>query len=163
MACWICTLGSAYSSTFDENNAPRYFQAFANPFAISYACLFLDPMPRRGPPAPPRSMVAGATLRDHQTCTISGFTLTGALRGPLSRNGPNEIMAAGRPAYRHDQRTSAPKRSGTQAATLTSGDAGVPALTPCGTAVARRRSVCRVPIGTSGCIAGAGRIASATS
>src|SRR5690606_41773251 len=28
MACWICTFGSAYSSTLDENSAIRYFQAF---------------------------------------------------------------------------------------------------------------------------------------
>ena len=37
MACWICTLGSAYSSTFDENNAIRYFQAFVKPLAICSA------------------------------------------------------------------------------------------------------------------------------
>jgi len=39
---------------------------------------------------------------------------------------------------------------------------GVPALTDCVAAVARRRSACRVPIGTSGCM-GSGRIDSATS
>ena len=35
MACWICTFGSAYSSTFEENSAIKYFHALVNGFAMT--------------------------------------------------------------------------------------------------------------------------------
>src|SRR4051794_40970315 len=35
MACWICTLGSAYSSILAPKSAIRYFQLLTNGFAIS--------------------------------------------------------------------------------------------------------------------------------
>src|SRR5688572_7651247 len=34
MACWICTFGSAYSSTFELNSAMRYFHALTNGLAM---------------------------------------------------------------------------------------------------------------------------------
>src|SRR5690606_20635878 len=34
MACWICTFGSAYSSTLELNSAIRYFQALTNGLAM---------------------------------------------------------------------------------------------------------------------------------
>src|SRR6478672_4107518 len=35
MACWICTFGSAYSSTLELNSAMRYFHALTNGLAMS--------------------------------------------------------------------------------------------------------------------------------
>src|SRR5215218_4530485 len=59
MACWICTFGSAYSSTFDENNAIMYFQAFVNGLAMTSAYL-------RVRHRPPPGSVAGALAWPHR-------------------------------------------------------------------------------------------------
>src|SRR5687767_3544298 len=59
MACWICTFGSAYSSTLDENSAIMYFQAFTNGLAI---CPYLR-MPRCSPRSALSDTAAGALSR----------------------------------------------------------------------------------------------------
>src|SRR5919206_5262838 len=91
MACWICTLGSAYSSIFDENAAMRYFQAFVNGLAISWGAFLRDqwgpaPFDQPGPhPAKPNqtkpradSMVSAARQRFHQPPENQGLPRTPA-------------------------------------------------------------------------------------
>jgi hypothetical protein len=42
MACWIWTLGSAYSSTLELNNAIMYFQALTNGLAMVVFSAFVS-------------------------------------------------------------------------------------------------------------------------
>src|SRR3954464_4179219 len=42
MACWICTFGSAYSSTLELNSAIRYFHALTNGLAIQITSAFVS-------------------------------------------------------------------------------------------------------------------------
>ena len=48
MACWICTFGSAYSSTLELNSAIRYFHALANGLAMTSAYLRVRHRPPPG-------------------------------------------------------------------------------------------------------------------
>src|SRR6476661_5476565 len=79
MACWICTLGSAYSSTFDENSAIRYFQAFVNGLAMTSAYL-------RVRHRPPPGSAAGALASPHRGTGRSGLPPTGDDIGDLLRD-----------------------------------------------------------------------------
>src|SRR3954471_17891104 len=95
MACWICTFGSAYSSTFDENSAIRYFQALLNGFAMVNSSRLLA---RYGTPAHRRgeTIVAGdptsfhlpavteGEIQDapgHRQSMLSGLSLNATARG----------------------------------------------------------------------------------
>src|SRR6188472_2909484 len=75
MACWICTLGSAYSSTFDENSAIMYFQAFVNGLAMTSAYLRVRhrPPPGRAAGALAGPIVAPDGTGFHRPATISGI------------------------------------------------------------------------------------------
>src|SRR5690349_9330813 len=115
MACWICTLGSAYSSTFDENNAIRYFQAFVKPLAICSALrvrhLLRTPSWHRcGPDFHPRSTISGMIPRPMSGRPRGRGPATGALpvgaeivlnvahqRGPPSQ----VLVAASHGDHRH--------------------------------------------------------------
>src|SRR5215217_3791483 len=79
MACWICTLGSAYSSTFDENSAIRYFQAFVNGLAMTSAYL-------RVRHRPPPGSAAGALASPHRGTGRIGLPPTGDDIGDLLRD-----------------------------------------------------------------------------
>src|SRR6478736_3900536 len=70
MACWICTFGSAYSSTLDEKSAIRYFHALVNGFAMMMSSRQLHA------PAPPHVrgdlMVPGRRARIHPARSTRG-------------------------------------------------------------------------------------------
>ena len=96
MACWICTFGSAYSSTFEENSAIKYFQALVNGFAMT--SVLSHPLAADG--GRWSSIVAGAGRGFHLRSVSSG----GIPASPGSR--PRPVPGLARPALAPGRRRS---------------------------------------------------------
>src|SRR6476661_8222830 len=88
MACWICTFGSAYSSTLELNSAIRYFHALTNGLAMSSFRLRVVLSARSG-------------LRACRYCQLIG---SAGVTTPLQENPPRAGADGLGDRHRHDLR-----------------------------------------------------------